>query len=287
MTKRRKILLAGLAIVLLALAARAVHYRVYGPSNAGVTLREWLDIYITSKNQARRHEAAEAIRHMRTRAVPVLLKWIQYDPWGRYDDIWLGHPYPQAGFRALGSQGIDAIPTLTRLMNDPKASGGTRHLAIESLAFIGKESLPSLMEVLKNPRATDRDDVVYAVMFLGTNARPAIPLLIQCLDDQENETLVVRAIRSLGALKFEPSLVVPALTKCLTNKETWFRREAAEALSNFGPAAASSVPFLYARFLDPNHDVREAATNALLKIAPETLNRATQKQTNSFVPLSP
>jgi hypothetical protein len=106
-------------------------------------LSAWL-VRCGSTNQAESLAAVDAIRHIGTNALPVLIRWIQYEPgwkdsvgrkiltWpllGKNHDvqrlIWNMTEYRALtavnGFRILGSEANPALPELQRLADNPKA----------------------------------------------------------------------------------------------------------------------------------------------------------------------
>src|SRR5947208_5523038 len=53
------------------------------PAYGGKKLREWLNLYVQSPDRfTDGQEAAEAVRHIGTNALPWLLKWTNYEPPG-------------------------------------------------------------------------------------------------------------------------------------------------------------------------------------------------------------
>jgi HEAT repeat protein len=61
-------------------------------------------------------------------------------------------------------------------------------------------------------------------------------------------------------------MTVPALSQALRDPDAVVRRNAAEALSAFGPAAKTAIPQLRLAVNDEDEDVSQAATEALSKI---------------------
>ena len=108
---------------------------------------------------------------------------------------------------------------------------------------------------------------------MGTNALSAVPALVTCLAD-EDDALAIQAATALRCLRLRPDLVLPALTGRLQDPRPNIRITAAETLGSFGEPARLAVRPLMLLLHDPESDVREAATNALLEIAPEALTNA-------------
>jgi HEAT repeat protein len=292
MPKRRLILgILGLGI----LAALIVAFtRPREPSYDGRSLSQWLSGFDDWSPSSPSHaEAADAIRHMGTNSIPCLLARIRYQEptWRRKfrealrslnpSSWWWMHQAggsiecarAQQAFIVLGEEAKPAVPELVRLMNDPTAPQIAKQAA-EVLASLGiKDAFPPLMAVLTNPQHPARTVVAIHIPSFGTNARPAIPALVQCLQDT-NAATALFATASLGALRLEPELVVPALAAHLRHLDLSNRRIAVRSLGDFGPQARPAVPDLLSVLLDPDPSLRRAVTNALLKIAPETITNA-------------
>lgn len=290
-TPRHRILLTALAAMLGSLWL-AVFRGPREPSYAGKQLADWLSA-MTPGNPASETEAA-AVRAIGTNAIPFLLKWIRYErpAWknslNELSTKSFNHPlFDQAqdpaewradnaamAFHVLGPEADAAIPELTRLMNTPDSSHS--HRAAMALGGIGKAALPPLISLMVKTTAETRCSAFFAVSKMGSNALPALPIIVQCLAD--NDPWVVKAsIKALGALQLQPALVVPALTNLLTDSSLHTRCLAMHALKDFGPAARLAFPSLLVLLTDPSPVLRESATNALLKIAPEAVTNDTRR----------
>jgi HEAT repeat protein len=124
------------------------------------------------------------------------------------------------------------------------------------------------MAMLTNRQANACHVALFAIGRMETNALPALPLMLQCLNDP-NEVIVISAIQALSHMKSQPILVVTALTNFLVDSRFDIQLSAANALQQFGSEARPAVPFLQRMLSD--RIARFTATNALLKIAPEAL----------------
>ncbi len=71
----------------------------------------------------------------------------------------------------------------------------------------------------------------------------------------------------------EPEVVVPVLASALQSPDCRLRQCAAHGLGDFGEKAKAAVPALLEALDDPWLKGRLFATNALVKIAPEVLQR--------------
>lgn len=77
----------------------------------------------------------------------------------------------------------------------------------------------------------------------------------------------LHAIHELRERSAEASAIVPVLIASLGDSDSFVRRDAARALGEFGPGAASAVPALMALRKD-KESVRRAAAEALDQIDP-------------------
>jgi HEAT repeat protein len=181
-------------------------------------------------------------------------------------------------FTLLGPGVQPALPELFRLMNDSSATNASERAAL-ALAFIGKDALPLFLTQIANTNAPHRADAIVLIKMcddLTTDAGPTLPMLIQCLID--NDTNVVKeAALVLREYDLKPGLIMPALTNCLgTSTNSLLRSRVFWVLGQIGDHASPAKPFLVAALKDPNASVRKQATNSLLQIAPEALTNAAQ-----------
>jgi len=239
------------------------------------------------------YEARDALKHIGTNAIPFLLKWLGQD----------GVLGPQAtvqAFRILGPTARSAIPELafmvTNQLNylpqqvgiaaaklevafiatnqiDPTQlpSGGVMTIGyypLSALGCIGPDALPTLLAILSNNVAGIRVPTIYAISGLGSNATPAVPALIRCLNDP-NEMVSLSAIHVLSRIPGES--VFGALTNLLHSRPS-LRSETLEALAAFGD---KGVPFLVDALSDSNNGTRYIVSNTLIRIAPNALTNAT------------
>ena len=291
----RRLILGLLALGILT-ALIFAFIRPREPSYQGRSLSQWLVKFDTwDSSLAAQAEAEDAIRHMGTNVIPHLLRYIRHEEspgtskalttvqtlLAKAGINWelTGRERVPRAERALIALGLDAnaaIPELVRLMNDPKAPR-TACAAAATLTSIGtREALPPVLTVLTNKNHPGREVVALNMFRMGTNAGPAIPALIQCLQDTNAFTTYAAAM-SLGELKLAPNLAVPALTATLQASDPMTRARSAQALAHFRSEARSAVPQLLKILQDPDWSARRAATNALRQIAPETLTNAPPK----------
>jgi len=166
MKNRRVIVVVG--CLLLASAAALLWPREREPIYNGRSLSEWISrcpvvtflgdgsSYVTA--QPVFGEAAAAVRHIGTNALPCLLKWIRYHPpiWkrrahallGRLPDQFIpafiggGYDLPARtaveGFSILGPEAAQAIPELLRIVADPRTDRSVLENVKTALAGIGE-----------------------------------------------------------------------------------------------------------------------------------------------------
>ena len=301
MRRRSPYLLLGGALLLVIVALLAVPARE--PRYENRTLTEWLLQAQTNQNVSDTllvesvspsfgpqpiREAVHAIRQIGPRAIPELLDWVKRPTPLMQEELHALHhllPLTAAqpalrgnradlavlGFHILGRRAISAAPELARIMKNRAASQQSREAAMAALAALGPEGLNPLLNAFANPfQPTRRLAAFYigSMQYLGTNAAPAVPVLIALLSDQE-EQIASRAATALGDLHVEPALAIPALTNALKDPRPFIRSSAALALARFGSQARPAIPALTDALSDPKLPVRSAATNALLSISPQ------------------
>jgi HEAT repeats len=290
----RRHLLILLIVGILGLGLAMIFSPSREPRYQDRTLSQWIQVYTSSLPQTNQ-EAAAAIRHIGTNALPYLVEWIRYDsidhPWryrfyaafnGLVTTLKLGNSWYildprgiRAGlateaFAALGPEANPVVGDLARVIREFNEFGRQQR-AMDALAYIGPAGLPSLMEAVTNKALVARGHAAYSIHVLGEAARPAVPLLIGHLQDPD---VGVGAAATLGLLKMEPALVVPALGENLQNSNYSARCWAAMALRHFGGEARSAVPALLQTLRDTNFVVRQEVTNALLAIDPHALEKS-------------
>jgi HEAT repeats len=278
------ILIAAGVVVLTVIGKRQPHY-------AGRTLGYW--VFQCADDS----EAEKAVRAIGTNALPYLLDWI---PRGRplwkenlchaISKVYGGLDYGILGrfyhsedmrfsavlqaFAKLGDTARPAVPELIRRLQDPKPEVWSG--AMLALGYEGKDGLPPLIESLMN-QTNSFEFRRYALSSLRherANISPAIPALVKCLQDKNPRNAADSAML-LGGLGLGPDFVVPALTNCLQSSDQSLRWAAAHALGCFSRRASSAVSQLRNIILetDPSTPspggVREEAEEALFKIERE------------------
>ena len=296
--KSNRILTLALVAVLFVALMLAVWHGRSEPTYEGKSLSDWLRLYrqpIGAMAPVVSPEAADAVRHIGTNAVPFLARWIgdsrNIPPWrlrlfGLAYSRKLGTPAREIflesvarrelrasraiwGFVILGEAARGAIPDLVRLAHQGDADSA--RAAIAALGYLGKDALPPLFSMITNNEYMLKNEAMTSLSqmgYLGTNAHPAIVFLIQCLGEED---LAPAAADGLGRLHLESDISVPALVECTHSTRPLMRIWGAVSLGKFGACARSAMPDLIKLMDDPDATVRPEATNATQKIAPETL----------------
>jgi len=238
-TRRRVIVVVG-ACVVAGILAVTLWPGDREPSYQGKKLSEWLEMYSGAmhagfEKSPGRLEAEDAVRHIGTNAIPLLLEWVRYEPPAWRDQVWrkmrlgrrletdfvarhvLGKEFfhselAQYGFAILGPEAECAVPELTKLV----CYGASPNIAGKAAFALGSMGLPGVLPLVSV--ATNRG------LFLSTR---------------------LTALEAVG-LAFSADL------------------------RPLDPSKAS-VPALLSMLRDADYGLRLAATNALLRIAPEIL----------------
>ena len=173
-TKRRTIIITVLLCISLAAAVIAVFHRGDEPCYEGKRLSQWLEIYDknSSGGAVEYTNAFEAVWTIGTNALPLYLKWIQYEesPWRKQVRRYLPRPmkrfvndrakenrqhYAHLGFYILRTNATAAIPELIVMMKDYQKSRTSAH-AIHSLVSLGESTVPALESAMIDPNQDNR-----------------------------------------------------------------------------------------------------------------------------------
>ena len=223
---------------------------------------------LQDREAAVRASAAEclgAIGPAAAPAVPALVRLLESRPGPvRYRNVYYGADAGEqdAVAHALGAIGPAASAAIPHLV------GRTNEVARLALMRIREESLRAFFERLRDTSDTEAwSRAAHEISRLGTNADPAIPLLVAGLQ-HTNSPIQEAAFEALRRLRRRPDLCVPAFAALLESPNPDGRINALEALAAFGPAAAPALPAVTARLRDDDYWVRRQATNALRAIDP-------------------
>ena len=172
----------------------------------------------------------------------------------------------------IGPSAQAAIPSLKAgLTNNSQDCRAISQIALINIHAI---SISPVIEQLKDTaNVAQWTDAIEITRWCGTNAIPAVPLLISALNCT-NSSIQSQSLSALGLLHQEPDVCVPAIVRFLSAKDDYLRQNAVYALRDFGRAAKPAVPALLRCLDDPEDAVRIRATNALREIDPEAAAKA-------------
>lgn len=265
--------------------------RYSGGSHDTKSLPSWIEWYGNDQSDPiHQRRAAEGIRNLRTNALPFLLAWLKYE--GQPPDAGSGKNFEYersqdaiTAFDALDE--VDtrpAVPTLVAMLND------TQHMvtatnANQALYVIARNGGVKATEALLSQLAdTNRSDRLNVALEFGISTNlgaqsSVVALLIRCTEDHDKAVRMASAnsLAKIAQRSNHPPapLLVPVFAKCL--QKTYaprIHKNIMNGLSTYGRAATNAVPALLLATVSADEDMRLAATNALLSIAPEVLVNA-------------
>jgi HEAT repeat protein len=172
---------------------------------------------------------------------------------------------------AVGEMGPPAWSALPQITQLSQQSSQVTVLATAARIKITGKGLDSAIEPLKNPSAIADWRAAYQVAFeLGTNAAPAVPLLVTNLQ-YTNMEVQFDALAALIRIHARPDLCGPAIAQFLSSSDDFTLLEVLVVLSAFGPAATQWVSTSQITPCLTNHHewIRVEATNALRRLYPE------------------
>ncbi len=280
--------LVGAGFLFLAVSAIALR-RAPEPSYAGRSLSEWLLLLQApqfSNAAPSKTEAADAIRHIGTDAIPPVLAWIQYEIPGwkklatrlafrmrlqrlipHHDSQLERAEAAEQAFGVLGTSAASAIPRLSEMIKDPKREGtrsGRR--AVGALSRIGQESVPTLSSALLNPEAPNRWLVAARIREMaraGLDVSLAIPALLKCSQDRNVSAAKAAKNELISIASLHPEEVLPPIGRVFETADDWELRVAAALILGEVPTLTPDAErTLLGALTDPDVRVRSAATNA-------------------------
>ena len=181
-----------------------------------------------------------------------------------------GDPEPgvrAAAARALGAlepAGAPVVPVLLEALDDPHEA--VRHAAARALSDprLSDADIPRLARALQSDDPYVVGFAAWRLGNLGERARPAVPALVETLDQPGVHAVTFAALARIGPGAAD---AVPALVEELSSPDGGRRWRAAKGLGRIGPGASGGVPALIATMEeDPSEWVRAHAARALGRI---------------------
>lgn len=172
----------------------------------------------------------------------------------------------EASNQANAVLNAEVIPQLTDEMFHDTNDSSIRMALIDKL--IG---LPGIKYIYYDAAPQRRETAAASLGNFGPAAKAAIPALMQAIQSSD---LAVHesAITALGEIHGEPDIVIPFLTKYLS--DDGLDVSAATALANYGSLARPAVPKILPLLHAADDDDQAAAADALKKIDPAAYTNA-------------
>jgi hypothetical protein len=225
------------------------------PVYGGKPLTVWLAICHTGSPPVRL-EAEEAVRRIGTNSIPFLLEMLcAYDlalklrtrKFARRHQnfvkiaantpAWTAQVYAAHGFRVLGTNAVQAVPELVKILDEEISPMSQASTAV-------------------------------AFLWIGPPARAAVPSLLRGATATNTEVRF-NSIWALGDIHAEPKKVLPVLTNALRDPHAGIRKQAIFSVVSFSTDAGEMAPAISALLSDPDKNVRDTArwalTNAAIK----------------------
>jgi len=257
------------------------------PIYQGRPLSQWLHISHVKypEDYSMSFEAKEAVRNMGTNALPLLLRWVSYEPSTLKTKLspllrrvpilereFVHKPYYRADMAemALEVLGPKAAPAIQQLKTWAITSNDERRMrhCIVVLNDIGPEALPAFISIAN----TETDARTYSLSIFRKFGTNGVPILVKSLTNGREE-VARSAAEALGDIALLPDTVIPALTKCLQSTNAGLRLSAVRGVAGFGGAAKPAVPQLQRLAVsDSWSEIRYEAADTLRKIGAEVLD---------------
>ena len=214
-------------------------------------LTEWLGDFSLSQKQdteepaERAKHAGEAVRHIGTNCLPLLLKMLQARDsavktklvdWAARQSL-IQFNFTSAGdirdqaltaYAMLGPVARPAIPELTLLLHQER----TARDAGCALARIGPEAITPLASALTNQVQEVRLAGIRSLIFYNLPGRQVVPILIQSLQHPD-PGVRQQAAAALSRWADQSELIVPALIAALPDRDPAVVSHASESLVRF------------------------------------------------------
>jgi len=147
-----------------------------------------------------------------------------------------------------------------------------------ALAQIGKDAkraMPELLQMLQDADLWTQGDAVYAIFKIGgSDAAPAVPLLIESLKTKNTSNVVAaarvryRAAAALENIGWDARPAIPDLVIALDDEHEFVRASSAAAIGSIDPTNPQSAPALVKAMSDQSGRVRSSAAQSLAKVGP-------------------
>ncbi|HLY60651.1 MAG TPA: HEAT repeat domain-containing protein [Terriglobia bacterium] len=170
---------------------------------------------------------------------------------------------------AMGADAVAAIPHFVELAkSDPDYS--VRLRAISAMQSIGPASVPSLRALLAPGQLQHQDKdrwcVIMALGRLGAAAAPAKAELVTILRTEPDHDQRSQAAQALGQIGTDARVAIPALIEALRDPHHSVRFHAIRALGHTDPDRSLVIPALMPLLHDKYNLAAEVAADLLIKL---------------------
>lgn len=205
------------------------------------------------------HDALEALAGFGNAAVPELIDALKFKQARPYVVVLLGRQ---------GAAAQPAVGALSKLLNDENPE--VRREAVLALGRIGpgaKAAVPALIKRFNecfDCNGTECYSLAYALGRIGSPE--AAPVLLKAIGSRDQPLAIFGAWALVQIAPKDPATAaktLPLLVRGLHASEPRFRRGAAEAIGQLGPAAKPALPELIKALKDEDASVREAIEQAI------------------------
>jgi len=177
---------------------------------------------------------------------------------------------------ALGEQVEPALSEITQALRDPNpfvrwtAARTLRNVPADKVSY---DAVRALAFLLMDADPDVSKAAAVTLEALGPYAQDAVPELGHMIAnsdaaerswDAENRLAAMKALAAIGPAK--SAAAIPKLIAAMADEDARIRRQAAETLGIYGPAARSALPALRQALRDDDGEVRLYAAEAILSI---------------------
>jgi HEAT repeat protein len=143
-----------------------------------------------------------------------------------------------------------------------------RSAAVAALVLLGADTLDGCVDKIIDANNTNWSVYAYSILYLTTNAAPAVPRLVKAFESSDNKEYKGRFAIPLRFVRCEPELVVPIFKVLLGYKSELVKFDALVGLQNLGANSKPAWAELTALLTDQSDSIRQMTTNALKRIDP-------------------